>query len=215
PTCWSRSCSGGTGSAGAAPSASRPCAPSRTWPIRRCCRGSSASSASGRSRWWPSRSGGWPIACSPPTTLRRAGREIARQPDPGHLPGPHPGERHAVSESARPGALSAIDRLVVSLVAGINMRALYSGEHPALASHVERILEAVIAACEDQRKEALTFLVVGQDLVVESQPLRTGSLYHQQLIRALGRRGVERLTLGRGLDAEEVVRFLTPMARGG
>ncbi len=120
-----------------------------------------------------------------------------------------------MSESARPGALSAIDRLVVSLVAGINMRALYSGEHPALASHVERILEAVIAACEDQRKEALTFLVVGQDLVVESQPLRTGSLYHQQLIRALGRRGVERLTLGRGLDAEEVVRFLTPLARGG
>jgi len=56
---------------------------------------------------------------------------------------------------------------------------------------------------------------VGQDLVVENQPLRTGSLYHQQFIRALSRRSVERLTLGRGLDAEECVRFLTPMARGG
>ena len=114
-----------------------------------------------------------------------------------------------------PGALSATDRLVVSLVAGINMRALYGSEHPALASHVDRILEAVGTACEEYQKEAITFLVVGQDLVVENQPLRTGSLYHQQFIRALTRRSVERLTLGRGLDAEECVRFLTPMARGG
>jgi HD-GYP domain-containing protein (c-di-GMP phosphodiesterase class II) len=120
-----------------------------------------------------------------------------------------------VSEPMLPGALSATDRLVVSLVAGINMRALYGSEHPALASHVDRILEAVGTACEEYQKEAITFLVVGQDLVVENQPLRTGSLYHQQFIRALTRRSVERLTLGRGLDAEECVRFLTPMARGG
>ena len=120
-----------------------------------------------------------------------------------------------MSDPALPGALSAVDRLVVSLVAGINMRALYGSEHPALSSHVDRILEAVGTACEEYQKEALTFLVVGQDLVVENQPLRTGSLYHQQFIRALSRRSVERLTLGRGLDTEECVLFLTPMARGG
>ena len=97
-----------------------------------------------------------------------------------------------MSEPAIPGALSAVDRLVVSLVAGINMRALYGAQHPALASHVERILEAVTAACEERQQDSLTFLVVGQDLVVETQPLRTGSLYHQQFIRALTRRGVER-----------------------
>jgi hypothetical protein len=114
-----------------------------------------------------------------------------------------------------PGTISAVDRLVVSLVAGINMRALYGSEHPALASHVERILEAVGAACQERSKDSLTFLVVGPDLVVENQPLRTGSLYHQQFIRALTRRGVERLTVARGLDAEECVRFLTPMALGG
>jgi HD-GYP domain-containing protein (c-di-GMP phosphodiesterase class II) len=120
-----------------------------------------------------------------------------------------------MSEPALPGALSAVDRLVVSLVAGINMRALYGSEHPALASHVDRILEAVNAACTEREKDALTFLVVGQDLVVENQPLRSGSLYHQQFIRALTRRSVERLTIMRGVDAEECVRFLTPMALGG
>lgn len=120
-----------------------------------------------------------------------------------------------MSEPAIPGALSAVDRLVVSLVAGINMRALYGSEHPALASHVDRILEGVSAACQERQQDSLTFLVVGQDLVVETQPLRTGSLYHQQFIRALTRRGVERLTVALGLDAEECVRFLTPMALGG
>jgi hypothetical protein len=120
-----------------------------------------------------------------------------------------------MSEPVLPGALSAIDRLVVSLVAGINMRALYGSDHPALASHVDRILEAVTAACDERERDALTFLVVGPELVIENQPLRTGSLYHQQFIRALARRGVERLTIARGLDAEECVRFLTPMARGG
>ncbi len=120
-----------------------------------------------------------------------------------------------MTEPAIPGALSAVDRLVVSLVAGINMRALYGSDHPALSSHVGRILDAVTAACEERQKEAITFLVVGQDLVVENQPLRTGSLYHQQFIRALTRRTVERLTIGRGLDTEECVRFLTPMALGG
>lgn len=120
-----------------------------------------------------------------------------------------------MTEPAIPGALSAVDRLVVSLVAGINMRALYGSDHPALASHVGRVLDAVTAACQERQKEAITFLVVGQDLVVENQPLRTGSLYHQQFIRALTRRSVERLTIGRGLDNEECVRFLTPMALGG
>ena len=120
-----------------------------------------------------------------------------------------------MTERAIPGALSAVDRLVVSLVAGINMRALYGSEHPALASHVDRILEGVSAACQERQQDSLTFLVVGQDLVVETQPLRTGSLYHQQFIRALTRRGVERLTVALGLDAEECVRFLTPMALGG
>ena len=97
-----------------------------------------------------------------------------------------------MSEPAIPGALSAVDRLVVSLVAGINMRALYGSDHPALSSHVGRILDAVTAACQEREKDTLTFLVVGQDLVVENQPLRTGSLYHQQFIRALTRRAVER-----------------------
>ena len=45
-----------------------------------------------------------------------------------------------MSAAPAPGALTAVDRLVVSLVAGINMRALYGADHPALASHVERIL---------------------------------------------------------------------------
>jgi len=120
-----------------------------------------------------------------------------------------------MSTAPAPGALTAVDRLVVSLIAGINMRALYGADHPALASHVERILEAVVTACREMGKDSVTFLVVGPDLVVESKALRTGSLYHQQFIRALTRRSVERLTIGRDVDTEECVRFLTAVALSG
>ncbi|HKA62358.1 MAG TPA: HD domain-containing phosphohydrolase [Methylomirabilota bacterium] len=120
-----------------------------------------------------------------------------------------------MSTAPAPGALTAVDRLVVSLIAGINMRALYGADHPALASHVERILEAVVTACREMGKDSVTFLVVGPDLVVESKALRTGSLYHQQFIRALTRRSVERLTIGRDVDTEECVRFLTAVALRG
>ena len=77
-----------------------------------------------------------------------------------------------MSEPALPGALSAVDRLVVSLVAGINMRALYGSEHPALSSHVDRILEAVGTACEEYRKEAITFLAIWL-LFIEADTTRT------------------------------------------
>ena len=50
----------------------RLCARWRTWPTPRCSRASIASSASDRSRSWPSRSGGPPIASSAPTTRPRA-----------------------------------------------------------------------------------------------------------------------------------------------
>jgi putative nucleotidyltransferase with HDIG domain len=80
--------------------------------------------------------------------------------------------------------------------------------------HVERLIEAVTAACEERRKDALTFLVVGRDLVVENQPLRRGGLHHDQFIRVLARRDVERLTIARGVTPDECVAFLTPMVTG-
>ena len=114
-----------------------------------------------------------------------------------------------------PGGPSAIERLIAHIAGAINMRSLYAADHPAVTRHVERLIECVTAACEERRKDSLTFLVVGRDLVVENQPLRKGGLHHEQFIRVLTRRGVERLTIARGVDPAECVAFLTPMVMGG
>jgi len=109
---------------------------------------------------------------------------------------------------------NAVERLIAAIAGAINMRSLYAPEHPVVVRHVERLIEAVTAACEERRKDALTFLVVGRDLVVENQPLRRGGLHHEQFIRVLARRDVERLTIARGVTPDECVAFLTPMVTG-
>ena len=114
-----------------------------------------------------------------------------------------------------PGVPSAVDRLIAHIAGAINVRSLYAAAHPAVAAHVGRLIESVEAACAERKKDALTFLVVGRDLVVENQPLRKGGLQHEQFIRVLTRRGVERLTIARGVTPAECLDFLTPMVVGG
>ncbi len=74
-----------------------------------------------------------------------------------------------------PGVPSAVDRLIAHIAGAINVRSLYAAAHPAVAAHVERLIESVEAACAERKKDALTFLVVGRDLVVENQPLSSVS----------------------------------------
>lgn len=113
------------------------------------------------------------------------------------------------------GSESAIDRLIVLIGAAVSVRSLYAAAHPNVVRATERLVEAVRAACAERGRDDLTFLVVGDELVVEQKPLRKASLYHEQFARALRRRGVERLTLARGLDAGECRQLVEPLAVGG
>lgn len=113
------------------------------------------------------------------------------------------------------GPEGAVDRLIVQIGAAVSMRSLYAAGHPNVVRATERLVELVHAACAERGRDDLTFLVVGDDLVVEQRPLRKASLYHEQFARALRRRGVERLTLARGVDALECRGFVEPMATGG
>jgi HD-GYP domain-containing protein (c-di-GMP phosphodiesterase class II) len=110
---------------------------------------------------------------------------------------------------------AAVDRLIVQIGSAVSMRSLYAASHPNVVKACEKLVETLAAACAERGKDELTFLVVGDDLVVEGKPLRKTSLYHEQFARALRRRRVERLTLARGLELEECRRFLEPIATGG
>jgi HD-GYP domain-containing protein (c-di-GMP phosphodiesterase class II) len=107
----------------------------------------------------------------------------------------------------------ALERLIVHIAAAINVRALYAGAHPRVAQAVQSILGDLTAALAG--REAVTLLIVGDDLVVDDRPLRRSGIYQQSFVQALRRRRVERLTLVRGLDAAQCLQLVSVMAAGG
>jgi len=107
----------------------------------------------------------------------------------------------------------ALERLIVQIAAAINTRALYAEGHPRVAQAAAAALEAMAAAAG--RQDFVTFLIVGDDLVVDDRPLRRAGIYHQNFVHALRRRKVERLTLVRGLELPELLQFVSVLASGG
>ena len=92
------------------------------------------------------------------------------------------------------------------IAAAVAMRTLYPANHPRVTEAVGKILEALHGS--------VTFLIVGDDLVVGQEVVRNLSLAQRQFMLALRRRGIERLTLAEGLDFEECHGFIATLATG-
>jgi HD-GYP domain-containing protein (c-di-GMP phosphodiesterase class II) len=96
---------------------------------------------------------------------------------------------------------------LASLIAGgVTVRTLYPASHPRVTQAVGNILAAL--------KDATTFLIVGDDLVIEQEVVRNLSLPQRQFMQALKRRGIERLTISEGLTEEECEMFIEALATG-
>lgn len=108
-----------------------------------------------------------------------------------------------------------IERLVIDFAACINARSLYTAEHPRVLGAITRVIEGLETFLSERHQDSVTFLIVGGELLVDQKPLRTAGLYHRNFIESLRRRGVERLTLARGLDVAECHWFIETMAAGG
>src|SRR5213083_3028231 len=96
--------------------------------------------------------------------------------------------------------------LAALIAAGVAMRTLYPANHPRVGQAVGNILAAL--------RGSVTFLIVGDDLVIEQEVVRDLSLPQRQFIQALKRRGIERLTLAEGMGAEELHPFIATLATG-
>jgi len=110
---------------------------------------------------------------------------------------------------------AAIERLVIDFAACINARSLYTAEHPRVLGAITRVVEGLETFLSERRQDSVTFLIVGGELLVDQKPLRTSGLYQRNFIESMRRRGVERLTLARGLDVAECHWFIETMAAGG
>lgn len=113
------------------------------------------------------------------------------------------------------GTQASLERLIVQIAAATNARVLYAPNHRWLVRAVQRVVDSVVEVCDDRREDSVTFLLVADDLVVDGHPLRRGGLHQRPVINALRRRGVERLTLGRGLELSECQQLVEALAVGG
>ncbi|MDQ6800408.1 MAG: HD domain-containing protein [Acidobacteriota bacterium] len=95
------------------------------------------------------------------------------------------------------------DYLPTQIAAAINMRALYPANHPRVVQTVEQIVAGLHRFLQQTKSESVTYLIVGDDLVVGQEVIRKTSLSLRQFVEMLKRRGIERLTLAAGLDQEE------------
>ena len=83
-----------------------------------------------------------------------------------------------------------------------------------MAGTLAQLRDGVVAACDERRQDALTFIRLDDEIVVDGRPLRTGALYLQPFIRALRRSDVARLSLARDLGLEECRDLVDALATG-
>jgi HD-GYP domain-containing protein (c-di-GMP phosphodiesterase class II) len=117
-------------------------------------------------------------------------------------------------EPGAPPGQAAVERLIAQMAGALTTSALYPPAHPAVAGALAQLRDGVVAACDERRQDALTFLRLDDEIVVDGRPLRSGALYLQPFIRALGRSGIARLTLARDLDQDECRALVDALAAG-
>lgn len=107
-----------------------------------------------------------------------------------------------------------VEQLIVETTAAINARGLYGPNHPSLAAAIERVVTRLEEFLAASGRDEVTFVIVGDELLVDQSPLRKDSLFLRHFVASLKRRSVERLTLARGLPADEIGRFIEAMSGG-
>ncbi|GAC1429099.1 MAG: HD domain-containing protein [Thermoanaerobaculia bacterium] len=108
-----------------------------------------------------------------------------------------------------------IEPLIVQIAVAVNTRTLYPANHPRVLRSVEDTVAAVRRVIRDRSTDSVTFLIVGEDLVVEGEVLRKATLSHRQFVDILRRRDIERLTLTVDFDAAEANGLVSWLAVGG
>src|SRR5439155_9113571 len=91
-----------------------------------------------------------------------------------------------------PGALPengesalTMEQVIVQLAAAVNMRTLYPANHPRVIQTIEQVVDGVARVAAERHSDSITFLIVGDDLVVEQDVVRSTTLSQQQFVEIL------------------------------
>jgi HD-GYP domain-containing protein (c-di-GMP phosphodiesterase class II) len=95
--------------------------------------------------------------------------------------------------------------LIWNLVVGIAQSRLYSAGHEAVAAAAGRV-SALLGVFPDAQ---CTLLVIKGDLVLNNALFREAGVHGEKLVRLLGAKGVSRVDFLKGVDEQELGRFMT------
>ena len=107
-----------------------------------------------------------------------------------------------------------MEELIVRIASAVNIWTLYPSNHPRVVKAADGIVASLGRVVGTTGGEAVTFLIVGDDLVVEGNVVRKATLSHLQFVNTLKTRGVERLTLANGIGVDEASRMVGALATG-
>lgn len=109
--------------------------------------------------------------------------------------------------------IAAVEALLRDLQGAVSARSLYPGDHPRVVEQVNRLAAdsgAVLAA----RADVSVFWMDGR-LVFDGAPLPGGEALARGVFTALRDQGFHRVTIRRGISANEFAAFVSSLADGG
>jgi HD-GYP domain-containing protein (c-di-GMP phosphodiesterase class II) len=107
-----------------------------------------------------------------------------------------------------------MEELIAILVGAVNARTLYPADHPRVLDAMTALLTLLSEICQQLARDAVTILVIGDDLVADDQVIRRTTLLQRQFVELPKRHSIERLTLADGLGFNECHDFITALASG-
>ncbi len=111
--------------------------------------------------------------------------------------------------------LVSVEQLMALISAAINTRALYARGHPRVAQANGRVVAMLDQLTRRPAADSVTFLIIGDELLIDQKPMRAGTPLQINFIQTLRRRKVQRLTVARGLEEAELAPFIETIVAGG
>jgi HD-GYP domain-containing protein (c-di-GMP phosphodiesterase class II) len=108
-----------------------------------------------------------------------------------------------------------MDRIPGQIAGAINARTLYPPNHPRVLESIGVLLRELHQALQELGSDSITYLLVGDDLIVQDEVIRKTNLSVLAFIDIMKQRRVERLTLAAGVSTAEGQQLIEALATGG
>jgi HD-GYP domain-containing protein (c-di-GMP phosphodiesterase class II) len=108
-----------------------------------------------------------------------------------------------------------VEQVASQIAAAVNVRSLYPANHPRVVQGVDDLARSIRDALEKGGTEDVTFILIGDDLLVGDQVIRVSALLLvREFISLLQQRGIERLTFAAGVESGELHDFVSGLVSG-